>query len=146
MLTCKSFVVLVYRAEDQPNHFTAGSTRSFTRRAGVEKLHQAKRMIGGIGKRTSWQKKVRCGMKDLWHRREQNRSNRREKMCAQPCSMQPTFTVWWRNGKTAKNLSSSRKKMGLRGQEKWKRSIGRSGVLFRYRCMRCERNSGYMKM
>ena len=49
ILTCKSFVVLGNRAEDQPNHFTAGSTRSFTRRAGVEQLHQAKRMIGGIG-------------------------------------------------------------------------------------------------
>ena len=45
----QSFVVLGFWAEDQPNHLTAGSPAVSPRRAGVEQLHQAKRMIGGIG-------------------------------------------------------------------------------------------------
>ena len=53
----------------------------------------------------------------------------REKKCLQPCSMQPAFTVWWRNGKTVKNSNHSRKKNGsLRTRKWWKQGIEWSGV------------------
>ena len=35
-----------------------------------------------------------------------------EKKCTQLCSMQPDFTVWWRNEKIVKNSSRSQKKSG----------------------------------
>ena len=36
----------------------------------------------------------------------------REKKCAQPCSMQPAFTVWWKNGRIVKSSSQIQKKGG----------------------------------
>ena len=64
----------------------------------------------------------------------------REKKCTQPCNMQPVFTVWWKNGKIAKNLSRSQKRSGR------KRSIRWCAAANKYRCMRCGRSRKYMKM
>ena len=50
--------------------------------------------------------------KGLWQKREQRQRSRSEKRCTQPCSTQPGFTVWWRNGKIVKNLRPSQKKSG----------------------------------
>ena len=69
-------------------------------------------------KRMSWQTQERCWMKDSWRRQEQKRSSSKEKKYMQLCSMQPAFTVWWRNGRTVKNSSRSPKKMDPCGQEK----------------------------
>ena len=43
-----------------------------------------------------------------------------------PCSTQPVFTAWWRNGMTVKNSSRSHKKIGLSWTRK--QSMERSGV------------------
>ena len=53
----------------------------------------------------------------LWGKREQRQSSRSEKRCAQPCSTQQAFTVWWKKGKTVKSSSRSQKKSGF----SWKR-------------------------
>ena len=34
----------------------------------------------------------------------QRQSSRSVKMCMHPCSTQPAFTVWWKNGKTVEEL------------------------------------------
>ena len=69
----------------------------------------------------------RCWMEDSWRRQEQKkkRSNKKEKN-----SMPPAFTVWWNNGKIAKNFSRNQKKYEFsRISKRRKRSIERSGVL-----------------
>ena len=53
-----------------------------------------------------------------------------EKRCMQPCSMQPAFTALWKNGRTVKSSSRSRKKSGPSWTRKARRrNIERSGVL-----------------
>ena len=53
-----------------------------------------------------------------------------EKRCMQPCSMQPAFTVLWKNGRTVKSSSRSLKNCGHSWtRKKRRRSIERSGVL-----------------
>ena len=62
----------------------------------------------------------------------------REKKCTQLCSMRPSFTVWWRNGKTVKNSSHSQKKwifvdkmrLETKHRTEWCAATGK------YRCMR----------
>ena len=80
---------------------------------------------------SSWAKKERCGMKDLWHRQEKARSSRREKKCTQPSSMRPAFAARKKNGKTVKNVSRSQKQNGsswLRTERKQRTE--RSGVRY----------------
>ena len=61
-------------------------------------------------RRMIWQKQEQCGTKGLWRKREEKQYSRSEMRCTQVCSMQPAFTVWWRNGKIVKNSSRNRKK------------------------------------
>ena len=51
-------------------------------------------------------------MEDLWRRQEQARSNRKERMCMQLCSVQQVFTVRWKNGKIAESLGPGQKGSG----------------------------------
>ena len=39
-------------------------------------------------------------------------STREREKCTQPCSRQPAFTVWWKNGRIVKSSSRSQKKGG----------------------------------
>ena len=57
-------------------------------------------------------------MKDSWCRHEQERFSGNEKRCTQPCSMQPAFIAWWRNGKTVKNSSRRMKRDRKQGIER----------------------------
>ena len=40
-------------------------------------------------------------------------SSRSEKKSTQPCSMQPAFTVWWKNGRVVKSSNRSQKRRGF---------------------------------
>ena len=75
----------------------------------VEVEHSEKFVTEGNEKTMSWQRREQCWMKDLWRKQRQKQFNKREKRCTQPCSVQPAFAVWWRNGKIVKNSSGSQK-------------------------------------
>ena len=48
-------------------------------------------------KQTSWQRKEPCWIDDISRKQEQKPCEEKERMCMQPCSMQPSFTVWLEN-------------------------------------------------
>ena len=80
------------------------------------------------GKRMSWQKQAMLCEGFTAEARAKTVQQVR-KRCTQPCSMQPVFTVLWRNGKTVKNLSQSQKKSEFSLTKRVRtRSIVRSGV------------------
>ena len=56
-----------------------------------------------------------------WHRRGQVLFNVKEKKGTQPCSRQPVFTAWRRNGRTVKNSSRSQ------GPNELVKNLGRWG-------------------
>ena len=70
-------------------------------------------------------------MKDLWHKQEQAGFDKGGKKCTQPCSLQPVFTAWWRNGRTdCEELKpQSKENEFLWTREEKEQSIERSGVL-----------------
>ena len=72
-----------------------------------------------------------------------------EKRCMQPCSMQPAFTVLWKNGRTVKSSSRSLKNCGHSWTRKKKETKHRTewcAEANKYRCMVCGRGSKYKKM
>ena len=128
-------------------HFGRG--RSMSRRIALRRKSSNSRSAKSLSlramrKRMSWQRKERCWMEVLWRRQEQALSSKKEMKCTQPCSTQPVFIAWWKNGKIAKNLSLSQERSGSSwNRKRRKRSIKRSGASQQtsiVRCGRCKDN------
>ena len=120
-----------------------------TRRTAQSSTRKRCRTLRSLSQMALRQRQVRCWTKDFWRKRGQKRCSNREMKCMQPCSTQPAFTAWWKNGKTVKSSSRSQKKSEnswIRKSEEAKHRTERHADAHKFRCMRCGRGNKYMKI